>query len=416
MKILLMTLPNEGEFINWTTSKKIAPSEVKYIPLGILSLASNISKKHEVILLDPNNPTLTIEQTAHEIELINPDILGVSIVTRRIYSLYELLKLIHVPYIAAGGPHCTYYANDLLARGIDAVFIGNLADSEFNEAIESSPLPKGIIDCVTDINAINFPNRTLINIEKYHFKGKVLFSTDNRMSMFSSVGCPNKCFFCNVQSNHISYKNSTAVVDEMEYLHSLGCESVHILDDNFNVNRKHLREIVEELNRRNWKREWSGRGQVNMDFSIIPELVETGFKRIHAGIEALDDKILRWFKKPLNTETIYKFCNVMSKMNVDVLGYFIIGSPIETEEYRKTLLSTIQGLGIKYPFFNVLFPEPNTAYYDSLIKDGWYEKDYWGEYMKNPVPDYEIPYPYGNSLKDEIFAYANELIDASLNR
>ena len=411
MKILLMTLPNEGEFINWITSIKLTPDEIKYLPLGILSLASNISKKHEVILLDTTNPHLTIEQTAHKIELIKPDILGISVVTRRIYALYKLLKLIHVPYIVAGGPHCTYYAKDLIKWGVNTVFVGNLADIEFSKSIESTPLPIGIIKCKTDINAINFPNRTLLNLDKYKFKGKVLFSADNRMSMFSSIGCPNKCVFCTVQSDLISYKNSIKVVDEMEYLHSLGCESVHLFDDNFNINRKHFREIVKELNRRKWTNEWSGRGQVNMDFEIVPELVATGFKRIHSGIEAIDDKILKWMKKPLNVATIQKFCEVMNKYNVDILGYFILGTPLETDVYRKTLLTTIHNLGIKYPFFNILFPEPNTHYYFSLIKDGWYKKDYWADFMKNPSPQYEIPYPYGREHKKEIFAYVDKLIN-----
>lgn len=411
MKIVLTTLPREGEFVNWTTSTRLAPIDVKYIPLGILSLASNLSKEHEVILLDPASNNLSINELAQQIQLLNPDVLGISVVTRRVYALYELLKKIKVKYIAAGGPHCTYYANDLLTQGVDVVFIGNLADQEFQTAMNLKELPKGVIRCNSDINIINFPNRELIDINKYMFHGKVLFMADNRMSMFSSIGCPHQCTFCNVQSKKVCYKNSELVVKEMQYLQSIGCESVHILDDNFNINRKHLSGILNELEKKNWVGEWSGRGQVNMDLSLVSRMAETGFKRIHVGFEVLDDKILKWYQKPQNVAQISRFCESMGKHNIDILGYFIIGSPLETTEYLKSLPSQIRSLGIKYPFFNVLYPEPNTRYYSMLLQSGIYKIDYWKKFMKTPTPEFEIPYPYGKAQKHKIFNKVNELIN-----
>jgi len=42
-KIVLATMPVEGEFVNWTTPNFFTPTNVnKYIPLGILSLATNL--------------------------------------------------------------------------------------------------------------------------------------------------------------------------------------------------------------------------------------------------------------------------------------------------------------------------------------------------------------------------------------
>jgi hypothetical protein len=36
-KILLSTLPTEGQFVDWRTPKIFLPEKVKYMPLGILS-------------------------------------------------------------------------------------------------------------------------------------------------------------------------------------------------------------------------------------------------------------------------------------------------------------------------------------------------------------------------------------------
>lgn len=407
-KIVLITLPMEAEFGNWTTPKFFMPSDAnKYMPLGIMSLASNLPDDLDVVILDPSSDGWTIQHTIDRVNEEDPDILGISAVTRRVYALNEILKKTNATYKVVGGPHVTHYAQLTLKAGADAVFIGSLADKEFAHAVEH--YPKGVIQCKTDINEINFPIRTLVPVENYFPKESRLFRADNRLPLYSSVGCPHKCSYCNVQSKKLNLKSKELVVDEMQYLHSLGCRSVHVLDDNFNVSRHHLRGIIEEMEARNFKIEWSGRGQTNMDTTLTERLVATGFKRIHTGVEALDDTILTYFKKSSRMKDIINFCDSMNKNNVDVLAYMILGSPVETEEYRRKLPQMIKDFGIEIPFFNILFPEPDTPYYTELLKDGIYKKDYWGEFMENPTPYFQIPYPYGEEKKKEIVSYVNDL-------
>lgn len=407
-KIVLATMPVESEFVNWTTPKFFMPTKVnKYMPLGVLSLASNLPERHEVVILDASSEPWTIDETIKRIEQEKPDVLGLSVPTRRIYAMNRILKETSASYKVVGGPHVTHYPELTLRNGADAVFVGPLADSEFRDAIDNMPL--GIIRCETKINDINFPKRELLDIEKYFPKESALFKAENRLPMFSSIGCPNKCNFCNVQSKRVQYKQSKKVVEEMQYLLSLGSRSVHVLDDNFNVYGKHLEGILDELDKNSFFKEWSGRGQTKMDFSLVPRLAKTGFKRIHVGIEAIDDNILKFFNKNETVEDVYKFCEAMNKNDIDILGYLISGSPVETDKYRNELPGKIKELGIKFPFFNMLFPEPNTKYYESLIRDGYYKKDIWAEFMENPTPYFEIPYPYGETKKQELIAYTDEL-------
>jgi len=229
--------------------------------------------------------------------------------------------------------------------------------------------------------------------------------------MFSSVGCPNGCTFCTVQTKVVQFKRVDTVLNEMQYLYTLGCRSIHILDDNFNINSGHIKNILDAMDRRGFYCEWSGRGQVRMNLDLVKDLAEHGFKRIHAGIEALDNRILNYFNKHINIKHIQKFCKEMNRYDVDVLGYFILGSPVEPENYRRRLSDMIRELSIRYPYFNILFPEPCTEYYHQLIRDGVYKKDYWKDYMANPVPNYEIPYPYGSEKYTEVVRFTQDMID-----
>jgi radical SAM superfamily enzyme YgiQ (UPF0313 family) len=402
-------MPAEGEYHDWTTNKKFVVDKVnKYMPLGILSLATNIPEGHEVVVLDPASYGWTIDETVNRIELEKPDILGLSVVNKRCYAMTKILEKTNCSYKCVGGSHATEHYNDILSQGADAVFVGVLAENEFNEALTNKP--KGIIKCDTNINSIKCPDREFLKVEDYFPKTSILFKADKRLPMFSSVGCLNRCTFCSVQSKTLHLKDAGKVVEEMGYLKYLGCDSIHILDDNFNINRKHLVAILDEIEKQEFECEWSARGQCRMDYSLIPRMKELGFIRVHVGIEALDDNILKFFNKPELVSDVDKFCKAMTDSGVGIVGYFILGSPVETDKYRNTLAQRIKELGIEMPLFNQLFPEPDTVYYRSLLEEGIAKEDYWTSYFKNPIPDFVPPYPYGESRKQEMLEFADRIV------
>ena len=381
MKVVLCTLPSEGQYVSWIHPMLVEPAAVKYIPLGLLSLASNIVG-HEIKILDSFSEGWGIDETLDRIAGENPDVVGFSSETRRVYALYELLKQVKAPWKIAGGPHATNHAGQLLKRGADAVFVGPLADQELQRWLDN-PV-KGRIVCNTPLVDLNFPNRRLINYEKYFYDGKVLFEAKKRMVMFTSIGCPHGCKFCSVQSRKIQRKSPEKVIKEMFDLKGLGAESLHFLDDNFNVSSRYVQDILNEMDRWCWDMEWSMRGQVKFDLDLIPRMKEHGLKRFHVGIEALDDNLLHWLGKRQTVKDIEKVCKVMARNDVDVLAYFMIGVPGETEEYLNSLPEKIKDLGIRYPYFNILFPEPDTEY-------GRTVQMYWDAYMENPFPNYSLP-------------------------
>ncbi len=258
------------------------------------------------------------------------------------------------------------------------------------------------------ISDIKFPDRELIDINFYIPKEFTFFKSEKRMAMFSSIGCPHNCTFCDVKLNKIERKSPEKIVEEMEYLYKLGSRSIHLFDDNFNVNEKHLNLVIDEMKKKNFFVEWSGRGQAKMSDELTKRLTENGFKRIHVGFESLDDKILKFFNKKVNYRDIEKFCNTMNKYSVDILAYFIVGAPMETELYRKELKNKVKELGIKHPYIQILYSAPNTIYYHQLLKEGIYKKDIWKEFMENPTPDFVPPYSYNKNLLEELIKYVDE--------
>lgn len=392
-KILFVVMPYEGEVRDRVTAKFYKNKAVKYMPLGVLSLAASIPSQYEVKVLDAASLGLDLEETIEMIEAWAPDVLGLSVVTYRAWAMVQILKRTSAPIKVVGGPHATKSYNFILSQGANSVFVDDA------EIIFPQWLAAGCPDGVywggqVNLNTIPLPARNLLNIDDYRIEKNedLLFDVGSlRLPMFSSKGCPYACTYCDVQQKNFNFKSAERCVEEFNELIEIGATSIHILDDAFNVNRNRVSEISKAIVNENIKIDWSARGTVEVRESVIADLAAAGCKRLHVGIESLDDKVLANFKKSSRLKHIETFTSLCKSYNIDILGYFIIGAPGETKEYRESLPHRIRQLGIKLPYFNLLSPLAETPYYEELLKSGKFKKDFWTDFCRDPVKDFIIP-------------------------
>ena len=164
-KIVLAVCPYEGEVIDRVTHQVYKPSVVKYMPLGLLSLASSIAD-YDVTIVDGASRGLTVEETLKEIEDLQPDILGLSVVTYRAWSMREILRRSTASIKVVGGPHATVNHDYILEQGADAVFIGD-AEETFPNWLKDG-CPSGVIKGnPVDLDKVPYPNRDLVNLDDY---------------------------------------------------------------------------------------------------------------------------------------------------------------------------------------------------------------------------------------------------------
>ena len=196
---------------------------------------------------------------------------------------------------------------------------------------------------------------------------------------------------------------------QFEEIVKLGFNEIYILDDTFNTNRQRVIDICEEVIRRRIKIRWSTRARVYpFDKDMMRLLKEAGCSRLHVGVESLDPDILKYMGKNQSLDQISDFFKLCREFNIETLGYLIIGFPGETREYRLNLLDKALKLGMTYAFVNILFPLPKTQYYQSLLENGVFERDYWADFIQNPSPDFELPLPRSPELQSELEAIADD--------
>lgn len=392
-KILFVVMPYEGEVLDRVTARFYKNKAVKYMPLGVLSLAACVPEDYEVEVLDAASLGLDLQETIDRIEASAPDVLGLSVVTYRAWAMVQILKNTSAPIKIVGGPHTTKNYNYILEQGAHAVFVDD-AEVVFPKWLKDGCPPGVFWGGQVNLDSIPLPARHLLRIDDYKIEKNedLLFDVGAlRLPMFSSKGCPYACTYCDVQQKKFNFKSAQRCVEEFKELVRLGATSIHILDDAFNVNRARVSELSKAIVREGIDVDWSARGTVEVREEVIADLAEAGCRRLHVGIESLDDKVLAEFKKASRLKHIELFCELCHKYGIDILGYFIIGAPSETAEYRATLPERIRSLGIKLPYFNLLSPLAETPYYEDLLRRGRFKKDVWKEFCENPVKDFIIP-------------------------
>ncbi|MBU2082192.1 B12-binding domain-containing radical SAM protein [Patescibacteria group bacterium] len=422
MKVMLITLPKEGQTKDFTTPSFYSSNPVRYIPLGILAVATSISPDHDIRILDADSYGLSIDYTVRRINEFAPDVLGISAVTRKAFAMSKILKRANVSLKVVGGPHVTHYAKETINLGADATFKHD-SDRNFNEWLNTG-CKRGIYeDYIRNIDSLPFIRREFsgFELEDYMLSGedtqKTLFKQKSlrRLAMMSSKGCPFRCVFCDVQDKEFRFLSPQRVVDEMEHLLSCGANSIHILDDCFNTDSNRVIKVCEEIKKRGLKFQWSCRGRAVLDRTTAEALQSAGCVRMHVGIESLNPEVLKWMNKRITVETTGEFCDLCNEYGIEIVAYFVLGAPMETREYREKLPDMIRELKIKYPFFNILYPSANTKYYRELMANGTYKMDYWQAFAEKPVPNFEIPLPRSEELQDELEKTAERCIKIFFN-
>ncbi|MBF0186368.1 MAG: radical SAM protein [Magnetococcales bacterium] len=413
MRVLLITLPNEGEPRDYTTPEHFSVGRLRYIPLGVLAVASGIDPQHEVRILDSASMGLSIDETLAVIDEWDPDVVGMTATIGTSYAMKRLLSGIKRAKKVVGGPHATHFSDAIRQLGADAIFQHD-ADRSFNAWL-SSGAPDGLFrDHVDDLDTLPMPRLELLDLDDYAISdpSKVLLKNSGlRFPMYSSKGCPFHCVFCDTQERGFRFKSPVRVVDEMVHALDHGAATVHLMDDCFNVKRSRVVAICDEIRKRNLSITWSARGRAHIDLETATALREAGCERLHVGVETLDPDLLHFVNKSITLDQMRRFFSICRQVGIQTLGYFIIGFPGETTAYRKALPEMIRELGVDIPFFNILYPLPHSEIYDRWVAEGIFPKDFWSQFARDPQPGFQPPAYAPPDLHQELLDTAEWYVD-----
>jgi len=379
-------------------------------PLGILYIASSlINNHHHVLVIDANADHLSDSEIAKKIKSFQPDLIGISIYTHDFLNHIKLISLIKsfcsAP-IVAGGVHMSIYPKETMAyKCLDYGIIGDgentmlklvnflnghikiseingLIYRENNEIIVNYPP-----DYSNDLNELPFPARHLIDVNKYQ---TILSRSMPITTMISVRGCPFHCTFCEMANSYYRERNPQNIVNEMEECQNkFHIKEINFYDSNFILNKAKTIEVCKEILNRGLKIDWTIRARLDhVDEEILINLFNAGCYRIFYGIESADPNILKNIDKYINIDSnkIKNIIDLTKYIGISPFGYFIFGSPGETQETINASISLFSNSNLDYIQITRVCPWPGSELYQIWKTQN--KSDMWLDYIAGNIPQW----------------------------
>lgn len=330
-------------------------------PIGLCYVASAADAAgHEVRVLDlcfKKGLKNKIRTTLHS---FNPDVVGISV--RNLDNCNMLFPVSYIPTIrdivgfirqfskapvVLGGAGASLIPADILEK-VQADYIV-VADGEkpfvdllcaLSEARSPSGLPGvGTVQesgfayrpsDLTDCPSVRPDVGKWIDLNPYLRLG-------SGYNIQSYRGCNHQCIYClynvRLEGFRLRLRPPVDVVDELEEaVMKYNPGSFEFVDSVFNEPLDHCVEILEEIARRPWKTLFSATAVSprNLDAKLLDLMWRAGFRSFHTTPESASDTMLRSYRKPFCADDVIKAAEATNKTRFNVLWFFLIGGPGET--------------------------------------------------------------------------------------
>lgn len=389
-----------------------------YPPLGLLYIAAYAQKNtnFKIQLLDCHAEKLNYQDIEKRIIQEGPDIIGIQAFT---FSLIDALKVADIAkkvkpkiHVCMGGPHVNIYPLETLkSPSVDSVVKGEgeYAFAEICNMLENSGefsnikgilfkkngeiVDTGIRPFLTnqELDSLPHPARILLETNNYY---SLLAQTNPITTVMTSRGCPFKCIFCDrpQMGKVFRYRNAANIMSELETCLDMGIREFFFYDDTFTVNRNRVLDLCEKLieSGANRRITWDIRSRLDtVDEEMLKRMHQAGCKRIHYGVEAGTERILKILKKDITLKQVLNIFKTTSKYGIQTLAYFILGNPSETRSEMQETISFSKKLDPDYIHFSLMTPYPGTELYKLALEKGVAKSDYWKKFAESPDKNFE---------------------------
>jgi radical SAM superfamily enzyme YgiQ (UPF0313 family) len=197
-----------------------------------------------------------------------------------------------------------------------------------------------------------------------------------KISLCGSRGCPYRCTFCasgSVMGKGYRHHSVPWLLDQIGYWYERGCRAFSFVDDGFTFHPERVLEFCDGMEQRRFTGcDLSLDNGIRADrFSreLLVRMKEVGFWRFGIGVEAGTQKVLNLLRKGEKIEKIREAIRLACELDFNVMLYFLIGSPGETEEDLEESFRLAVEFPVDTVSFNNIVPYPGTRLFDHLAEN-----------------------------------------------
>ncbi len=368
-----------------------------------------------------------------------PDVVAFGLFSRWVRQAYQAAGQLRgrVPWLIAGGAHCTARPREALAHGFDVALAGEAERSvvRFVDFLESrcelASIPGAhfrlgagpAAEFVEDLDALATPlaAQPLYDSRWYDPSGR----TATPGGIVTSRGCPAKCTFCAnyVTGRRFRHRSAASVVAELNRSHDLtGASFFPFWDDALTAHPPRLFELCRAFQAGiRFPIMWSA---ITRAGSVTPHLLDAmkaaGCVAVNFGVESGDDGILRAIRKGVSTGHVMRALEWAKDRGFLTACNFMLGFPqdtVRTLENTRAFMERIAPLTDSFSTLGVVVPFPGTPLYDDYhehygFTDWWLQERYSRHEDFPPMDDFDHfhrHYIDDANLELDFFHYAGEV-------
>lgn len=374
----------------------ISRSRTFLVPLGILYLISNSSKKIDFI---DNRITRYSDEELYN-KLKNFDVVGFGGTVTEVKQAKNVAKLLRESGVITiyGGPNATLnysqYVNnfDIIVKGEGEITFEEVLNSLENQEPLDNIL--GIVykkddkivhnpdrSYIQDLDILKYPAREILDLEKYSRSKSTYLNKSPMDTVLSSRGCPFMCTFCAsklIWKRTYRKRHVEIVIEEIKYLmDNFGTKSIYFREDLFTMSREWVLNFCERV--KSLDIEWMCESRVDtVDKEVLRAMKDAGCTGMWFGIESCSNTTLKLIKKCFTIEQVKNTIKHCNEVGITCGGVFIFGFPHETREDILFNFKEAKKLGLNRIGFSRLIGFPRSELYDLFRKEGLDRYEYEG--------------------------------------
>ncbi len=324
---------------------------------------------------------------------------GISLLTSEAPESFRIMKFIKensVVPVVVGGWHCTLFPEQMAeCEYVDYVVAGE-GEEHVVVIAESlsrgSPLNSKIFKKkFVDSESLPMPDYSIdSDIERFISSyltdklSEIAVQPMRWLPYESSRGCPSQCTFCiNVVTGNTQYRRKSAkkVITEIEYIvKKYRLTHLKIIDDNFFVDIKRVREVCEGIINRGLNITWDGECRCDyfnehlLNYETLKLARRSGLIQLTLGIESGSTYTLGLMKKGITPEQAENAVKECDRHGIIARSSFILEVPGESSLDIKQTIRLINRLR-KYSKFTcgvcTFRPYPKCELTTKLIQGGY---------------------------------------------
>ena len=350
--------------------------------IGLLTIAALTPPGYDIYFIDENIEEINFSQ--------NYDLVGISAMTPqavRAYSIGDRFRQKSTKVII-GGIHATLLPHEA-KKHADSVLLGE-AEYLWSDVIKDlgngnlKPFYKSEKSIKLEESPI--PRFDLLTPNKY-----------SAISIQTSRGCPHDCEYCTssrIFGSTYRCKNIEQIVNEVDAV-KCTCKNSHIVfvDDNFLVNKKWARILLEQLTYCNIR--WDAQCDISIgaDHAMLELMKKSGCASVFIGLESISPNGLKgidkndWKFHQLNNYSTY--IQQIQHHNIGVIGAFMVGLDSDKKNVFEYIAHFVIENNLLAASITIVTPVPGTRLRERwerearLLSTNW---DNYTGYNVNHIP------------------------------